>query len=72
MAAYVEFRGDDTSYLAWLATHPQGYVLNADATDRRGRRSPGMAPVTSNGQGIVHREQVVELVRVEMRGLRKK
>jgi len=23
-----EFRGDDAGYLDWLATHPDGYVLN--------------------------------------------
>lgn len=23
-----EFRGDDTGYLSWLATHPAGYLIN--------------------------------------------
>ena len=31
-----EFRNDDRAYLAWLATHPQGFVLNRQKgkTDR--------------------------------------
>ncbi len=30
-----EFRGSDAKYLAWLAAHSGGYVLNIDAGRRR-------------------------------------
>ena len=28
MTWFIEFRDDDAGYLAWLATHPEGYVIN--------------------------------------------
>jgi hypothetical protein len=55
-----EFRDDDTGYLAWLSTHPDGYVINIarshSVTEARVHRAgcrtiSGKIPAGGSGPG---------------------